>query len=461
MTSTEGKDAMENKNGGRRAPGDHGGVRMKVLNAVMMLAAILTFVVLIGITRGTITGYLDLREATERYIACQQDAITFQETSDYLTDESREFVVTGNATHAVNFMEEAEVTRRREKAIGDFLLDEPSYGYLTQALAYSNDLVEVECHAMRLAAQAHGVPLEALPQRVRDTALTDDELAMSAETARDIAIDMVFGDAYAEAKANIRENVAKSIEVLVEERRADQIATSDHLNGLLNRQFALICALMVMMFLIVACIHILVMRPIEHCVKSIHNQERMMAEGAYETRFLANSYNEMFDKNTRSTEALSYSATHDSLTGLYNRTAYDATCREIDESTICALIVDVDYFKSFNDNYGHDVGDEVLRRVAGELKASFRSDDIISRIGGDEFSVIMKNADSRIKDIVLNKVRTAAERLRDPGDGLPSITLSVGIAFGDRENPAGDIFKDADTALYRVKRQGRNGCAIY
>ena len=99
--------------------------------------------------------------------------------------------------------------------------------------------------------------------------------------------------------------------------------------------------------------------------------------------------------------------------------------------------------------------------VAGELKASFRSDDIISRIGGDEFSVIMKNADSRIKDIVLNKVRTAAERLRDPGDGLPSITLSVGIAFGDRENPAGDIFKDADTALYRVKRQGRDGCAIY
>ena len=451
---------MDKQKGGKRTLGERG-VRMNALSAAMMLAAILTFAVLIGTTRGSITGYHDMREATERYIDCLQDAMVFQETSDYLTSECCHFVVTGDVSHAVNFVEETETTRRREKAIEAFLQAETSYGYLNRALSYSNDLIEVECHAMRLAAQAFDVAPEALPERIRSVVLTDEELAMSAEDMRALATDMVFGEAYIQVKANIRENVEKSIEVLVEERRVVQVASSEHLNGLLNRQFALSCALMVMMALIVLSIRILIMRPIERFVKSIRNQERMNPEGAYETRFLACSYNEMFDKNTRSTEALSYTATHDSLTGLYNRTAYDAARRDMDEATICALIVDIDNFKGFNDNYGHDMGDRVLRKVAGQLKASFRSDDFISRIGGDEFSVIMKNADSKIRDIVLRKVRTAAERLKNPEDGMPPVTLSVGIAFGDRENPVGDIFKDADTALYRVKKNGRNGCEIY
>lgn len=62
---------------------------------------------------------------------------------------------------------------------------------------------------------------------------------------------------------------------------------------------------------------------------------------------------------------------------------------------------------------------------------------------------------------MLNKIRKAADLLAHPKDDLPPVTLSVGIAFSDRENPQGDIFKDADTALYRVKEAGRNGCQIY
>ena len=73
----------------------------------------------------------------------------------------------------------------------------------------------------------------------------------------------------------------------------------------------------------------------------------------------------------------------------------------------------------------------------------------------------MTRVNSSMSQLVMNKIKKAAELLANPKDDLPPVTLSVGIAFADRENPQGDIFKDADTALYRVKEAGRNGCQIY
>ena len=114
-----------------------------------------------------------------------------------------------------------------------------------------------------------------------------------------------------------------------------------------------------------------------------------------------------------------------------------------------------------NDNYGHAVGDRVLKRVAEILKKSFRSVDILCRIGGDEFAVVMTRVNSSMAPIVLKKITRANQLLQHPKDDMPPVSLSVGVAFSDRANPQGDIFKDADTALYRVKEAGRKGCAIY
>ena len=95
------------------------------------------------------------------------------------------------------------------------------------------------------------------------------------------------------------------------------------------------------------------------------------------------------------------------------------------------------------------------------LKHSFRSADTICRIGGDEFVVIMTRANSTMGPVVVEKMQHANSVLKQPKDGLPPVSLSVGIAFSDRENPQGDLFKDADTALYRVKEGGRCGAAVY
>ncbi|MBR3036789.1 MAG: GGDEF domain-containing protein [Lachnospiraceae bacterium] len=114
-----------------------------------------------------------------------------------------------------------------------------------------------------------------------------------------------------------------------------------------------------------------------------------------------------------------------------------------------------------NDTYGHAVGDKVLKRVAEILQKNFRSVDIICRIGGDEFAIVMTRSNSSMRQLVLNKINHANDLLNHPKDGLPAVSLSVGVAFSDRENPKGDIFADADEALYRVKEAVRNGCAFF
>lgn len=93
--------------------------------------------------------------------------------------------------------------------------------------------------------------------------------------------------------------------------------------------------------------------------------------------------------------------------------------------------------------------------------SNFRSDDCVCRIGGDELAIIMTHAGVELRELVREKIRRANEQLQHPEDDLPPVSLSVGVAFGDWKNSTGDIFKDADAALYKVKRSGRKGCEFY
>ena len=111
--------------------------------------------------------------------------------------------------------------------------------------------------------------------------------------------------------------------------------------------------------------------------------------------------------------------------------------------------------------YGHSTGDEILKKVADRLKRAFRIIDYVCRIGGDEFAIIMVEMTSDLKYTIEEKVDWINQELADTGDGLPAVSLSVGVAFTDRENPGPSIFNDADKALYHVKENGRNGYGFY
>ena len=201
--------------------------------------------------------------------------------------------------------------------------------------------------------------------------------------------------------------------------------------------------------------------PLTKMVEGMKAQELLPPEGAEELRFVTRTYNEMLSESRKTHRQLSYEASHDVLTGLMNRTAYEMFMEHADKEHIALAIIDVDEFKAINDTYGHDVGDRVLKRVAEILMKSFRSVDAVCRLGGDEFIVVMTRANSSMQQLIINKIEHANMLLQEEDKDLPKISLSVGVAFADRENPNGDLFKDADTALYQVKRTGRRGCLVY
>ena len=105
--------------------------------------------------------------------------------------------------------------------------------------------------------------------------------------------------------------------------------------------------------------------------------------------------------------------------------------------------------------------DTILQKVATLLKRTFRSIDYVRRIGGDEFASIMVEMTSDLKYTIEEKIEAVNETLSKEVDGVPAVSLSVGVAFSDLDNAEDDIFKDADKALYYIKEHGRHGCKIF
>ncbi|WP_298962336.1 PAS-domain containing protein [uncultured Roseibium sp.] len=166
-------------------------------------------------------------------------------------------------------------------------------------------------------------------------------------------------------------------------------------------------------------------------------------------------------------EKIEYAAHHDMLTGLANRTLFNKTLDEaldraiVSEHTGDLLLLDLDRFKPVNDTFGHDVGDEILKQVAERMKACVRSTDLIARLGGDEFAIILNCTGEHTAEIAARIVSNIERPFSALGHTV-SIGVSVGISpiFGETEDVS-PIIKQADIALYEVKKNGRNGFRFF
>ena len=127
------------------------------------------------------------------------------------------------------------------------------------------------------------------------------------------------------------------------------------------------------------------------------------------------------------------------------------------------MLIDVDHFKRINDTYGHDVGDMVLLRVAEVLKHTARTQDVICRIGGEEFLVVCPDTDAAAAGQCAERLRQAAGSMRIPMENASlQLTISVGVAAMDESMRGPDsMIKAADQAVYAAKQAGRNRTCVY
>ena len=207
---------------------------------------------------------------------------------------------------------------------------------------------------------------------------------------------------------------------------------------------------------------VLIVKPLHLYINFIKEETRLDITGSYEFKYLALTYNDIYEVKASNEALLRHRAEHDPLTGLINRGAFDQIKQffKINPCPLALLIIDVDKFKLINDNFGHETGDHILKKVATAIKESFRAKDYPARIGGDEFAVIVTEVTEEMQSTILNKAKALNEVLKNPSDGLPPVSLSIGGAFS-QNGFSDDLYAKADRALYVVKEAGRCGCRFY
>jgi diguanylate cyclase (GGDEF)-like protein len=306
------------------------------------------------------------------------------------------------------------------------------------------------------------VDIRELPEELQEYELSEEELAYTDQQLQDGAYYLLFDANFADCAQQMDDDIndawAKITDLTMQNRQDCEAV----LESAIRQQEVCMIVLFLMIAALFLMITFFIVRPLDYYVECIEEQKPLEALGARELRYLAETYNQVLEKNTVSKVELTHEAQHDALTGLMNRGAFDKLKGYLKETfePMALLLLDVDNFKGVNDNYGHECGDEALKKVAGLLRENFRSDDYPARIGGDEFAVIMTKITPGEKDTIRKKVDAINSKLGVAENGIPKLSLSVGIAFSQL-GYNDELYSKADSALYKTKENGKCGYTFY
>ena len=433
-------------------------ISLHTLTLVLLIAAVVLSVLLIFFTQLLFVNYHQLTQIAEKHVLLRKDALEMMDASDYLTERVQRFTVDGDTDFMDQYFTEAFRSQHREEALemmSEESSDQAAIKALQAAMNASNDLMQDEYYAMRLVVEAKGYT--DYPAQLDQVTLTDADSALDAHAKMHRAAQIVLGEGYYEKKTTIRESLDRCLAEL--EKTADT-ADKDALSAL-GSELANIRIVIILQLIGIGAFTWLMtrlaIRPTLNAVDCI-KQDRMIPEsGAAEFRYLFSAYNKVYKYYKKSLAKLTFKASHDELTGVYNRAGYESLLSSLDLQTTYMILFDVDNFKHINDTYGHEVGDQVLVKIAGALKKHFRSDDHICRVGGDEFVVFMVNAEKKNKDLIRRKIEQINQTLESTDDGLPKSSISVGVAHGSEVTDVKALFEIADDAMYAAKKNGKHG----
>lgn len=205
---------------------------------------------------------------------------------------------------------------------------------------------------------------------------------------------------------------------------------------------------------------------IQHVIEDIIKDTNNMAKYSKQLNEKVEAANSQISSLSKKLEETKKDVLIDALTGLNNRRAFDGKLSSLfdnfkqNEEFFSILMLDIDYFKKFNDEYGHQIGDEVLRIVGSHLKENLKGKDFPSRYGGEEFIVILPNTAIQkakiVAEIIRSEISNIRLKIKKTGKTLGDITVSIGVSELRKGDTSASVVERADAALYFAKNAGRN-----
>ena len=192
---------------------------------------------------------------------------------------------------------------------------------------------------------------------------------------------------------------------------------------------------------------------VKHISSKTGSQRLFPHDAVDEIGILARTFNSMIQDQDRKSEALFHISTHDALSGLYNRAYFDTEVKRLSSgrlTPVSVVMADIDDLKVFNDTYGHSAGDRLIKTTARILLEAFRAEDVVARIGGDEFGVLLPGVDAEQAGIALKRIRRIAEKYQIQAEVFP-ISISLGCATTESPAELEETIKHADQQMYLDK----------
>lgn len=438
------------------------GVSLRTIHTWLIIGAAIISCLMFYSTFQLSTSFHRLTESAEQQIELRKAARELMDASDYLTEKVQRFTVLGDVGFLEDYFTEAFESHHREEAIDRMAAGEGHNAALEKlqcAMEGSLGLMEREYYAMRLVIEAKGYT--DYPEVLQSVRLSDEDQALSPEEKMRLAADMTHDDGYYSQKEVIRSNMRASLDELEAMAYDADASALDSLRDELSLVRVVIILQIAVMIFMVWLTSRLGIHPILNAVENIKEDSPIPEVGANEFRYLARTYNKMYDVYKRSLEHLNFKASHDELTGAYNRAGYDLLLSSIDLGSTFMMLFDLDNFKHINDTYGHETGDRVLVKLVQALKKNFRSDDYVCRIGGDEFVVFMVHTSGMQHHLIIQKIDAISKELAETDDGLPPASISVGIAHGSDVTDVETLFEKTDATMYEAKQSGKNTYKFY
>ncbi len=440
------------------------GIKIRTVNVIVLILTAIVFGCILYISTLVKTKFNVLESTLKKFVICQRCSEQITNASNLLTEQARLFVITQRDEYAISYIKEITDTKTYEKALETmssvYSAQDTTLQQLKVAIRQVKTLTDMDMYAMRLIYRA--LNDKNLPGIINEIEVNSMDKALSPEGLKQRAISLLFSSGYIVQKQKVTENCTLVIDSMEKQMQKEIDMQSVDLGVNITKLRLLYLLLIIVCISIFIFLICYISKPLEKFITKLDENEKLDVIGSFEIRRLATRYNEIYDMKLKTEQALIIQAEYDTLTGILNRRAFEKVCQNSSKTRqpVALLMIDMDNFKYINDTYGHSGGDTALQELARILKETFRTNDYIARIGGDEFAALLPNFQKTSSMTIKQKIVSVNAKLIAVKGGIKPLSVSVGCSFSET-GFSKQLMREADDALYAVKENGKKGCMIY